>query len=87
MAHTMGGFLFPIFRNQGLLLFPAEPFDFDFPLQSIGMGAAGFPVDQFQRAAATGVFRTFSALMCFKALFHICGDPGVQRAVLTAQDI
>ena len=87
MAHTMGGFLFPIFRNQGLLLFPAEPFDFDFPLQSIGMGAAGFPVDQFQWTSSPGVFGSFAALVGFEALFHIGGDSGVQGAVTAAEDV
>ena len=70
-------FLFSIFIDQSLLLFPAEPFDLDFPFQRIGMGAALFPVGQFQRPSSPGVFGAFSALVGLKPLFHIGGDAGV----------
>ena len=73
--------------DQRLLLFPCQPFDLDFPLQSIRMSTAFLPVDKLQRAAATGVFGTLSASVGFQPLFHIGGNTGVQGAVPAAEDV
>ena len=78
---------FPRIFDEFLFIFSGKALDLPFPFQCVGVTAAGFPVDKFQRGPAPGILGTPAGAVGFQTFFHIGGDAGIKSTVFTSEDI
>ena len=73
--------------DKFLFIFSGKALDLPFPFQCVGVTAAGFPVDKFQRGPAPGILGTPAGTVGFQTFFHISSDTGIEGSVFTSEDI
>ena len=78
---------FPRIFDEFLFIFSGKALDLPFPFQCVGVTAAGFPVDKFQRGSAPGILCAPAGAVGFQTFFHIGSDAGIKSVIPAAKNI